>query len=89
MAFRRKQTDVEHVSTLQDNVTQPFEYDLIDWETFGVRIRNEDVPRIPDILGAIHVAEIEKKQKVMAQASSNDLTSESSSLFAFAPGCLL
>ncbi|GAQ89252.1 Exostosin family protein [Klebsormidium nitens] len=52
---------------IQNDVTQPFEYDLIDWETFGVRIRNEDVPRIPQILGAIHVTEIEKKQRIMGQ----------------------
>ena len=37
---------------IQPNVTQPLE-DILPYETFSLRVGLDDVPRLPEILGAV------------------------------------
>eukprot|EP00897_Mesotaenium_endlicherianum_P002165 jgi/Mesen1/1977/ME000147S01071 len=50
---------------IQPNVTQPLEYDLLDWDTFSVKLTVEDIPTINKILRAIPAEEIARKRAAM------------------------
>ncbi|GJP34321.1 hypothetical protein CLOM_g18764 [Closterium sp. NIES-68] len=45
---------------LQDDVEQPFEGELIDWDAIAVRVSYSDIPRLFDILRSIPDAEVER-----------------------------
>lgn len=56
--------------TIQDHVAQPYQ-DFLNYDDFGLVLRNADVPRLPEILRAVPMDTVARKRaKVKMYASA-------------------
>eukprot|EP00195_Chlamydomonas_chlamydogama_P007154 CAMPEP_0202896838 /NCGR_PEP_ID=MMETSP1392-20130828/5751_1 /ASSEMBLY_ACC=CAM_ASM_000868 /TAXON_ID=225041 /ORGANISM="Chlamydomonas chlamydogama, Strain SAG 11-48b" /LENGTH=484 /DNA_ID=CAMNT_0049582321 /DNA_START=368 /DNA_END=1822 /DNA_ORIENTATION=+ len=55
---------------ITDHVLQPFEPEL-DWPSFSVAVKEEEVPRLHEVLAAISEEKLEKMQEAVACASKH------------------
>lgn len=51
---------------IQDNVTQPFEDDLLPYHLFSLRVKEDDIPQLPAILRGVKEHTIMKMQEQLA-----------------------
>lgn len=50
---------------VQDNIVQPWEGEYLDWADFSIRVANEDMPQLADILQQVTPEEIQRLQEGM------------------------